>query len=59
MKRYDDVALNFPTDYDKENPLTSKKGQVRLLEMQIDDARKSGDNNALQMLEKQKAMVEG
>ena len=28
---YDKVCLTFSTDYDKENPLTIKSGQLRLL----------------------------
>ena len=30
-KGYKDLALTFGTDYDKENPLTIKAGQLRLL----------------------------
>ena len=31
--KYKDVALTFPSDYDKENPLTMQKGQERLMEI--------------------------
>jgi hypothetical protein len=33
---YGEVALTFPTDYDKENPLTSKQGELRLIDIQIE-----------------------
>ena len=31
--QYREVALTFSTDYDKENPLTSQQGQLRLLDI--------------------------
>jgi hypothetical protein len=31
-EEYDKVCLTFSTDYDKENPLTIKSGQLRLLQ---------------------------
>mmetsp|Transcript_17892 Transcript_17892/g.30406 ORF Transcript_17892/g.30406 Transcript_17892/m.30406 type:complete len:316 (+) Transcript_17892:1730-2677(+) len=34
-KAYQDLCHTFPSDYDKENPLTSKKGQMRLIEIQL------------------------
>ena len=30
-KRYSNLVTSFPTDYDKENPLTKKKGDERWL----------------------------
>jgi len=30
--------LFFPTDYDKENPLTKKKGQMRIIDSMIKKA---------------------
>lgn len=30
---YKEIALTFPSDYDKENPLTMQKGQLRLLDL--------------------------
>lgn len=48
------MALTFPSDYDKENPLTSGKGKIRLLELQIEKARESGDEDVIKMLEAQK-----
>jgi hypothetical protein len=41
---YKKVALSFPSDYDKENPLTMADGQKRLMEIQIEEAKASGDN---------------
>jgi hypothetical protein len=40
---YKKVALTFPTDYDKENPLTTNKGQQRLLDLQLEEAKASGN----------------
>lgn len=34
-QEYNDLYMTFATDYDKENPLTGKQGQLRILEMQI------------------------
>jgi hypothetical protein len=56
-KTYDSLALVFNTDYDKENPLTIKKGQKRLLDMQISQAKENGDEETVAMLEQQKEMV--
>jgi hypothetical protein len=53
-KQYIDLVHAFPTDYDKENPLTVKQGQLRMLELQIKKAKESGDENALAMLQNQK-----
>jgi len=30
---YENVAISFLTDYDKENPLTSQNGTARLLDL--------------------------
>ena len=57
VKDYKEVALSFPTDYDKSNPLTSKQGQIRMLDMQIEDARASGNEEAIKMFEGQKGFV--
>jgi len=32
-EKYEDFALVFPSDYDKENPLTAKKGKLRILDI--------------------------
>jgi len=40
---YSSLALSFSSDYDKENPLTTKAGQIRLLEMEIKTAEANGD----------------
>jgi len=45
--KYREVALTFSTDYDKENPLTSQQGQLRLLDIQIEQARKRGTQEDL------------
>lgn len=53
-KTYESLALVFATDYDKENPLTIKKGQKRLLDMQIATAKANGDDETVKMLEQQR-----
>ena len=53
-KNYVDIVETFPTDYDKENPLTIKQGQIRLLELQIKKAEASGDEDTVKMLQAQK-----
>ena len=40
---YKKVALTFPSDYDKENPLTINSGQKRILELQLEEAKASGN----------------
>lgn len=45
---YKKVALSFPSDYDKENPLTMQEGQKRLLDLQIEEAKASGNNEMVQ-----------
>jgi len=42
--------MNFTTDYDKENPLTKKEGNLRWLNIQIDIARRDGDDEKLKKL---------
>jgi len=42
-KTYKSLALTFSSDYDKENPLTIKAGQLRILGMQLNKAEASGD----------------
>jgi hypothetical protein len=42
--------MRFPTDYDKENPLTKKRGNERWLKMQIAEAEKSGDTDKVKAL---------
>jgi hypothetical protein len=32
-KKYSTLVTTFPTDYDKENPLTKKEGEKRWLEI--------------------------
>lgn len=41
------MALTFPSDYDKENPLTMQKSQLRLLEIQIAKAKSEGNEELL------------
>ena len=48
--------MKFPTDYDKKNPLTAKQGFERLLNMQIDEAKKSGNEEQVKALQQQMAM---
>lgn len=37
-KEYVSLINAFPTDYDKENPLTAKAGKLRMLDIQIQKA---------------------
>lgn len=39
---YREVALNFPGDYDRENPLTKQKGIERLHNLHIELLKKDG-----------------
>lgn len=45
--QYRDVALTFSTDYDKENPMTTQSGLLRLLDLQIELAKERGIEEAL------------
>ena len=47
---YKTNVMKFPTDYDKENPLTQKRGNERWLKIQIEEAEKSGDTEKVKML---------
>jgi len=49
-KSYKNLVSTFPTDYDKENPLTKKEGNKRWLEMQIAEAEASGDTEKVAAL---------
>ena len=49
-EEYDKVCLTFSTDYDKENPLTIKSGQLRLLKHQIKKAEEEGDDATVEQL---------
>lgn len=54
--RYIDRVLQFTDDYDVSNPLTSKKGRIRLLELQISKLEKEGDSkdvNQIKILKEQ------
>jgi len=53
---YSDLALMFPTDYDKENPLTKGKGQLRLMEMQMSNET---DEDKKELLKQQLATMQG
>jgi len=48
---YNERALCFPTDYDRENPLTKKQGELRILSLQIEHAKKGGDEQQVAALE--------
>lgn len=48
--KYVDNCLKFPTDYDKKNPLTAKQGLERLINLQIDDAKKNGNEDQVKAL---------
>mmetsp|Transcript_33747 Transcript_33747/g.52097 ORF Transcript_33747/g.52097 Transcript_33747/m.52097 type:complete len:370 (+) Transcript_33747:1480-2589(+) len=56
-KEYLDLVTTFPTDYDKENPLTIKTGHMRLIEIQIKKAEEDGDEETVKMLKGQKEQV--
>jgi hypothetical protein len=47
---YKEIALTFPSDYDKENPLTMQKGQLRLLDLQIEKAKAEGNDDLINQL---------
>jgi len=47
---YKEIALTFPSDYDKENPLTMQKGQMRLLDLQIEKAKAEGNDDLINQL---------
>lgn len=49
-KRYSALVTSFPTDYDKENPLTKKEGEQRWLEIQIKQAEEAGDTTKVKFL---------
>lgn len=44
------MVTTFPTDYDKENPLTKKKGDERWLNIQIKQAEDAGDTDKVKFL---------
>jgi len=54
---YKKVALSFPSDYDKENPLTMQEGQKRLMDLQIEEAQASGNAELVAQLTDQRKMV--
>lgn len=54
---YKKVALTFPSDYDKENPLTMQEGQKRLMDLQIEEAQASGNADLVAQLTEQRTMV--
>lgn len=56
-KDYLNKVLTFPTDYDKENPLTKKQGQLRWLAIQIQQAEKAGETEKVEALKQQEAGV--
>jgi len=47
---YNGKVMKFPTDYDKENPLTKQRGNERLLKMQIAEAEKNGNTEKVKAL---------
>lgn len=49
-ENYDKICLTFSTDYDKENPLTNKQGQLRMLNHQIKKAEEDGDESTVAAL---------
>lgn len=56
---YREKAVQFSDCYDVSNPLTSKKGKMRLLDLQIEDLENQGEDGAVQaqILREQKDMV--
>lgn len=54
---YESVALNFQTDYDKENPLTASKGNQRVLDIHIKKAEEEGKSDQVELLKKQQELM--
>ena len=55
---YESKVLFFPTDYDKENPLTKTKGQMRILDYRIKKAKAEGTSEEeIKALEQQKEVA--
>lgn len=48
--KYKDVALNFPSDYDKENPLTKSKGIERLHNLHYSKLKADGKEDEAENL---------
>jgi len=55
---YKEIALTFPSDYDKENPLTMQKGQMRLLDLQIEKAKAEGNDDLINQLNAGKTQMQ-
>lgn len=49
-KVYKDYVLTFSSHYDTSNPLTHKRGQMRILNMQIAQAKASGNDDTVAAL---------
>ena len=45
--KYRDFALMFPSDYDRANPLTKGKGQLRLLSLKMSNEADAGKRELL------------
>ena len=56
-KDYMNKVMSFPTDYDKENPLTRKQGALRWLSIQIAQAEKAGESEKVEALKAQEGAV--
>jgi hypothetical protein len=54
---YNDRVLFFQTDYDRENPLTKKQGESRILDLLLEEAKKGGDEQQVAALEQHKVEV--
>lgn len=39
------MAMSFPSDYDKENPITMQKYQLRMIDLQIKKAKEEGNHD--------------
>lgn len=52
-RTYSNLALTFSSDYDRENPLTVKKGTLRLIELQMKQAQETGDESQIEALRQQ------
>ena len=55
--KYKDKFLQFTSDYDRENPLTKKKGELRVLDLKIKIAEESGNKEEVENLKQNKTMV--
>lgn len=54
---YKEAVETFVTDYDKENPVTKKQGELRLLDIKIKKYAADMDDKVKEIVEKQKEAI--